>query len=80
MLLGGKKTMTFDLNLEGREGIKVPEVKSWHGWPKGQCEHRCGRRVAIKVNYALHMGGAIVICQPLSLFFLLLFLTQGLTV
>lgn len=61
--------MTFDLNLEGSEGIKVTEVKIGHGWTKGQCEHRCGRGVAVKVNRALHMGGTIVICQPLLLFF-----------
>lgn len=45
---GGEKVgknserLTFDLNLERLDGIKLTEVEERHGWPKGQCEQRCG--------------------------------------
>lgn len=42
-----RKNVTFDLNLEGREGIKLTEVEESQGWPKGQCEQRYGGRESL---------------------------------
>lgn len=39
-----RKNVTFDLNLEVHEGIKLTEVEGSQGWPKGQCEQRYGGR------------------------------------
>lgn len=46
-----RKNVTFDLNLEGHEGIKLTEVEESQGWPNGQCEQKYGGRESLwKLN------------------------------